>query len=480
MRGRGSPSVASTAPLGLETGGEWAKLLGSLHAGPRVSEKEAMLNIKPTLTVVGVIVVSAGLLQGCNAQAATPTAALTTAVAKAIPTATSPMMSSTPPATATRTAVPTPTSKPTATLTRTPRPTHTPSPTATATPVRLFTESDFVNRNPLTGELVDDPAVLQRRPIAIKISNSPPQYVRPQSGLSHADLVFEHPTEGPITRFTAIFYGRIPTAVGPIRSARLIDLEIPAMYDAALAYSGASIGVSHLLHNSDIRPRLIGSNESGYYRTGEDKPWEHTLYGDPEGFWQTLDERGENHSPSLATLMAFSVESPPDGRPASAININYLDWTTVDWEYDQETHRYWRWVDGEPHIDANTGAQLGTTNMVIVFANHQLDVTICEFQSDDACLAYSTEIQIWGRGPAIIFRDGLQYEVTWKREQRSHMLTFFDHENKPVPLQIGNTWFQIVPLHYVDPVTITPGAGIHRPVGASPGCTEDRQTGPCR
>ncbi len=433
-----------------------------------------MLNIKRTLAAFGVVVVGVCVLQGCSAQQATPTTTLTTSVAKIIPTTTSPMITSTPPATATRTAVPTRTTEPTATLTRTPRPTHTPSPTASATPIRLFTESDFAGRNPLTGELVDDPAVLQRRPVAVKISNSPPEYVRPQSGLSYADLVFEHPTEGPITRFTAIFYGQVPADVGPIRSARLIDLEIPAMYDAALAYSGASIGVSRLLYNSDIRPRLLGTHESGYYRTGADKPWEHTLYADPQGFWQTLEERGENHSPSLAPMMTFSVDSPPCGRPAGAININYLDWTIVDWEYDNETQRYWRWVDGEPHIDANTDAQVGTTNMVIVFANHQLDVTICEYQTDDACLAYSTEIQLWGQGPAIIFRDGLQYEATWKREERSHMLTFSGPADTPIPLQIGNTWFQIVPLHYVDPVAITPGAGVHPTVRTLPRCTECR------
>jgi hypothetical protein len=34
------------------------------------------------------------------------------------------------------------------------------------------------------------------------------------------------------------------------------------------------------------------------------------------------------------------------------------------------------------------------------------------------------------------------------------MLTFWDDEDNQVPLQIGNTWFQVIPYHYTDPVTI--------------------------
>ncbi|MEM7014129.1 MAG: DUF3048 domain-containing protein, partial [Verrucomicrobiota bacterium] len=98
----------------------------------------------------------------------------------------------------------------------------------------------------MTGEETD-PARLQRRPLAVKISNSPPSFVRPQSGLNDADIVFEHITEGNLTRFTLIVYGDDPEKVGPIRSARLVDVELPAMYDAALVYSGASTGVSNKL-----------------------------------------------------------------------------------------------------------------------------------------------------------------------------------------------------------------------------------------
>ncbi|MEM7118318.1 MAG: DUF3048 domain-containing protein [Chloroflexota bacterium] len=352
----------------------------------------------------------------------------------------------------TETAVP-PTLTPLPTATENPTPTITPMPE----PVDLLAAEDFTeNFNPFTGEYFADSSTLQRRPITVKISNSPPEWVRPQSGIGDADIVFEHATEGSITRFTALFYGKTPPNIGPIRSARLIDIELPAMYDAALAFSGASIGVAERLGGSDFRARLLRSDEPGYYRTGEEKPWEHTLYADPTGFWQALDEKGENHAPELRNFMAFTSEPPEPDEAASEIQVRYPNFSTIDWKYDAENGRYWRWVDGEPFVDANDGEQISAKNIIAVFAIHQLNRSICEHQVGNTCHAFSTEIQIWNSAPVIIFRDGQRYNGTWIRENRHDMLTFFDDEGNMIPLQIGNSWVQVIPWHYNDPIDSFP------------------------
>lgn len=326
----------------------------------------------------------------------------------------------------------------------------------TPTPVVLLSPIDFgADRNPLTGEFVSDPAVLQRRPLAIKISNSPPGWVRPQSGLNDADLVYEHITEATITRFTLVVYGRTPANVGPIRSARLIDLEIPAMYDAALAYSGSSIGVSGRLAASDFVSRIIGSNDPGYYRTGADKPFEHTLYGRPEQFWAGLTAKGLNVPPTFSSYMAFSDQPPAGGTPASSIAIDF-QWEDISWGYDAATGRYLRWSAGVPHLDANSNEQVRTNNVVVVYATHTEIADICEEVRNGVCLHLSVQPQIWGSGSAIVFRDGQRFDVTWRRDNRPDMLTFYDAAGNPFPLKIGNTWFEIVPTAWNSPVTVTP------------------------
>lgn len=359
-------------------------------------------------------------------------------------------------------ATPAPTNSPAPVVaTATNAPSATPAPTATATataaPLILQSAEDFGDdRNPLTGEVVDDPSVLQRRPIAVKISNAPPGYVRPQSGVSQADLVFEHETEVVSTRFTAIIYGQTPPDMGPIRSGRLIDLEIPIMLDAAFAFSGAGIGVSQKLQASPFVDRILRANAPGYYRTGENKPVEHTLYGDPSLWWQELENRGENRPPNFSNYMPFSEEPPAGGSSANHININHRNIAIIDWYYDEETGRYWRSSDGEEHIDENTGERLSTANVAVVFARHVTDYNICEQlnEATGTCAYYSLEVQIWGEGPALIFRDGQQYEGTWRREQPEHMLTFYDADGNPLPLKIGNTWFQMVPIDHQNSVTV--------------------------
>jgi hypothetical protein len=338
----------------------------------------------------------------------------------------------------------------------TPMATATPEPAPTAASILLINASDFGDEiNPLTGKKVSDPALLDRRPLAIKISNAPAQWVRPQSGLNDADLVFEHITEAGITRFTIIVYGNTPPKVGPIRSARLIDLELPAMYDAALAYSGSSEGVRQKLLGADFRPRILFAYEPGYYRTGEEKPIEHTLYGNPETFWRVLEEKGLNQRPKFNTYMAFADDPPAGGQPAQEAIIDY-DWEIINWHYDGMTGKYRRWSDGVEHLDGNTDEQVSAANVVVILAGHIEDPTICEQYYGNGCASYSVQPQIFGSGPAVIFRDGQRYDVTWQRIGRYDMFSFVDDDDQPLPLKPGNTWFEVIPVWYDDPVTSEP------------------------
>ncbi|HRQ41122.1 MAG TPA: DUF3048 domain-containing protein [Chloroflexota bacterium] len=337
----------------------------------------------------------------------------------------------------------------------TPTPIQTPTPAAPESLLLLKPEDFTPDRNPLTGEILDDSSVLERRPLAIKISNAPAFYVRPQSGLNSADWVFEHTAEGAVTRFTLLLYSQSPETVGPIRSARLIDLELPAMYDAALVYSGTSAGVGNRMLQSDIAGDLVRSNEPGYYRTGDQsKPFEHTLYARPDQIWAGLEAGGRNHPPDFQTQVAFGSEPPANGRPANYASVNYRS-TFVEWTYDPTTNRYLRRADNEDIIDALDGEQVSAANVVIIAPFHVEDPTICEQINDGVCTALTVQIQIWGSGQGVVLRDGQVYDVTWHRDGRHDMLTFTDANGDPFPLQIGNTWVQLVPTWLRDPVEIT-------------------------
>lgn len=371
-----------------------------------------------TLLIVAALLAGIGLLliaQGCGKQ--TPPAPTPTETATAMVTARP---------------SPTPLAA-TATVAATPTAPTTPAPTPTPLPTHI---------NPLTGLPVDDVAVLNRVPLAIKISNS--KETRPQSGLQAADLVFEHITEGRITRFTAVFYGNTPQRVGSVRSGRLIDLEIPAMYQAMFAYSGSSQGVAEQYRASDLYPQRIVADigKPYFYRMNiPNVATEHTLFADPKALWELAAQRGLG-KPDYAKRMVFDITPPANGTPASFVNVAYLPtYCPAGWTYDATRGVWLRSIAGVPHKDALTGEQIHAANVVVLFAEHR-ETSIIE----DAFNHRSIQVNLMGSGEMLLFRDGVMVRGRWQRAARNEMLTFTDAQGQPLPLKPGNTWFQVVPL----------------------------------
>ena len=131
---------------------------------------------------------------------------------------------------------------------------HPPTPTITPLyPPEGYGPANFpANVDPLTGLPVSDPALLQRRPMLIKVSNLP-RNVRPQWGLSLADLIFEYYTEEGSTRFAAIFYSKDASMVGPIRSGRFIDGDLVQGYKAVFAFGSAYVAEMQRFQHGRLR-----------------------------------------------------------------------------------------------------------------------------------------------------------------------------------------------------------------------------------
>jgi len=74
--------------------------------------------------------------------------------------------------------------------------------------------------------------------LAVKIDDT--NAAHPQIGLEDADIVYIEQVEGGLTRLAAIFSTKIPSRVGPVRSARISDIDILSQFGrVAFAYSGA-------------------------------------------------------------------------------------------------------------------------------------------------------------------------------------------------------------------------------------------------
>ena len=351
------------------------------------------------------------------------------------------------------TPTPTRTSLPVATPIPTlpPQPTLTPigasaptlQPTATLTPLPE-------NVNPLTGEVVDDVGKLDRIAVAIKIDNYPPSEVWPQTGLNSADIIFEHYNEGWFSsRFTAIFLGKDPEKVGSVRSGRIIDLELPAMYKAAFACSGFSNGVLALVKDSDLYPDWVVSESlpetlspTPFYRDNS-RIAPFNMYTSPARVRDWAAAHGISGRQDIQG-MTFSEEPPPGGSPATYIQIPWNE-LNAEWHYDEASGRYKRWSDSAPHMDALDGQQLNAANVVVLYVA-QWDTDIVE---DPHWGSLSIRWALWNKDnpyrPAILFRNGQRYDGMWQRPDRPDVLTITDTSGHPIPFNVGNTFFEVLP-----------------------------------
>ena len=85
-------------------------------------------------------------------------------------------------------------------------------------------------------------------------------------------------------------------------------------------------------------------------------------------------------------------------------------------------------------------------NVVVLYVP-QWDTDIIEEPHSGAL---SIQFALWYSNRAIIFRDGVQIEAFWQRWERDDMLTLTDEAGNPVPLKVGNTFFDVIPTEGLD------------------------------
>ena len=313
--------------------------------------------------------------------------------------------------------------------------------------------------NPLTGLSVSDPAVLDRRPLAIKIANFPRRVRAAQSGLSLADNVWEHYAEGGTTRFTAIFLSQGADHIGNVRSARLIDTYLGQAYQAMLVASGSSQGTLNRLKQTDFYNRVI-AEATGYHdcpvlcREAPASETTDKLFTSAPAVWDLATKLGLNGRQDLSGF-TFDPQpgaaAPAGGTPISTLRIDWQVGNTVaEWRYDPGSQSYARWIDTSTmptltqHIDTLNGQAITAANIVVIYAKY-VTSNIHESDSSSEPFFFSYDIELYGSGPAKLFRDGQMYELTWTRDQQKGGLPrLTDANGNAVPFRPGNIWFEAV------------------------------------
>jgi hypothetical protein len=288
---------------------------------------------------------------------------------------------------------------------------------------------------------------LTRRPIMVMIDNHPDAY--PQTGLDHAAVVFEALAEFGVTRFMAVYAPGITSdapAIGPIRSTRLYFAQWAMGFHALYAHAGGSPQGLELVESTDQLINLDAlKNASGsYFARDSDRDAPHNLFSSSAELERAATALGvaDLAQPDLGFL--FKSDAPEAQRPA-AQQISYFFIYREDdagWSYDPSTNGYLRLRRGKPARDAATNRQLWAKDVVVI------EIKEAPLAGDPKGRIEQTVV---GTGRARVFMDGVEREVTWRKDAPEAPLRFFDDSDE-TQLNAGPIW--IVALPSLDNLTV--------------------------
>lgn len=313
--------------------------------------------------------------------------------------------------------------------------------------------------NPLTGLQVMDPALFERRPIAIKITNYP-RYVRPQSGLSRADIVYEYYLERGITRFIAIYYGNDASKVGPVRSGRFFDEHIFRMYQSYFVFGSADDRVMDyflnlgkpivnrfVLEQPPDKKQSCQPNKSVPLCRDRKIASYNNLFADTQALTSYLTNNRANNYRQDLPGMVFEDQPPIGGIPGTQIDINYSRYIYDRWLFDSTSDRYLRFEEtqndktsGErifaPLFDRLTGDVIGADNVVLLYVPHKY---YAHSPTDEVI-----QIDLIASGQAYLFRQGQVYPGLWVRPKDGSLIYLLGLDGQPLAYKPGVTFFEVV------------------------------------
>ena len=325
-------------------------------------------------------------------------------------------------------------------------PTEAPATEATEAPTETTeapTEPPVVYRNPLNGEVLDEPYT--GRIFAVTISNI--RDALPHYGTMEADILMEMWVNGSIIRDLALYTDVSKAeAIGSVRSDRLMFNQIVKMYDAVLADAAGSDQVLNDAKNTGVNRMTIDTGDSTDYsyrakdRVFTFKPeskYEHTLFAKGAGLLDFAQKKGFSVTQPADKdyNLHFTEDGTPDGETANSVNVTFTyrnnkkDTTMV---YDESLGKYVYNQYGKAMVVGDTEDPECFTNVIIMLA----DIT----RGDVYYTANFT-----GGGTGYYANGGKIIPITWGCDGEESPFWFKTVDGADLELGVGNTYMAIAP-----------------------------------
>ena len=304
-------------------------------------------------------------------------------------------------------------------------------------------EELLARQNLLTGMNDLSEQAIGKRPVAVMVNNV--KDALPQYGVAQADIIFEIPVEGDLTRLMALYadYTKVPK-VCAIRSCRYYFPAFAKGFDAFYVNWGMDETIRGYVKDLKIdqfdgmnNPYGLFGRDTARRRAGYSL--EHTGYFDGTRFAEAVQENGnrtELLEAKKGTAFQFhdvGVYKEPQGETCSEAKIDFGA-ATATLTYDSNTNTYLKKINGAEHKDGVTGTQLAFTNAFVL----ETSISVRDAQGHKK-VDWSGST----KGTGYYFSNGAVQKIRWSKENEGAYLRFYDEAGNELVINRGKSYIAV-------------------------------------
>lgn len=283
---------------------------------------------------------------------------------------------------------------------------------------------------PLTG-LPIEKELVSLRPIAVMIDNM--ASARPQSGLMNADIVYEMPAEGGITRYLAIYHHQSSEKIGPVRSARSYFIDKSMELNAVYVHCGGSPEALKDIPALKVDSLNELKGEKNFWRA-KDRKAPHNLYTSTKLVREVMDAKKIAQKKWSYSLDFSENFLDLGGKKIKGLVIDYKHNYKAGYDYDEMQKLYYRTVNGVRLKDKETNTEISTVNIIVEKVSAKIVDNVGRLDLANV-----------GKGRGYLITGGQLIEIEWNKKERQSKTVYTDLKGNPIKLNKGNTWVQVVP-----------------------------------
>ncbi len=299
------------------------------------------------------------------------------------------------------------------------------------TPGKSLVDEIFIepSYNSLSGrEGVDGPI------LAVKIDDS--IAARPQIGIDRADVVYIEQVEGGLTRLAAIYSSEIPQLIGPVRSARITDLDILSQYGTVVfAYSGAQSKFLPVIRAANLHDYGAQRESPSIYTRDplRSAPFDMVLRADLLMEKVKRDEKVISQSSPNAWIFG---DKPLNGLPISEAKVSWPA-STYEFRWSIAENKWSIFNKGVANLSAAGPAHHPTTILI-------QKVKIVPSIYGDKFGGVTPHSLTIGSGTGYLLRDGEYFVANWSRVDAQSATTWTAADGTPLNFARGQVWVALV------------------------------------